>query len=80
MWKKYPDESGFYWFYSNKDEIFSKTVCKYVKISKIVLFLGGDLSGTPLEHLDFLDGFWLGPLEAPKDPIKEEFDEQHQMD
>lgn len=65
MWKKYPEISGFYWYFYIKNKITIKVVCQYEKISNIVLF-PGDNSVTPIEHLDSLDGFWYGPLKEPE--------------
>lgn len=65
MWKKYPESSGFYWYFYIKNNNTIKVVCQYEKISNTVLFPGDD-SVTPIEHLDSLDGFWYGPLEPPE--------------
>lgn len=71
MWKKNPDDSGFYWLFYYKDNILNKVVCQYEKVSKIVLFPGGGFTGIPLEHLDSLNAFWNGPLNPPEETKNE---------
>jgi hypothetical protein len=70
MWKKSPEDSGFYWYCYIKDKVFQKVICQYEKVSKSVIFPGGGYSApyTPLEHLSDLDGFWFGPILPPDNP------------
>jgi hypothetical protein len=65
MWKKYPDQSGFYWYFYLKEGNSNRVVCQYERVSNLVLFPGGGATGTPLEHLESFGGLWAGPLEPP---------------
>lgn len=65
MWKKFPEDSGYYWYFFSINNSINKTIVYYEKNSKLVSFTG-DTQGTPLEHLNEFNGSWLGPLTPPE--------------